>query len=81
MEKQISEYDLYGLRLLAFNETEPQSNQYRQVILTEEQFKAFSDAVCTVHGREGDKETVSLQMSEEIYTLPDLQEIYPTNKT
>lgn len=77
---QIDKYTLYGTRLLVFLEDAPQSNEYRQICVNEKQFKALSDAVCTVQSREGDDELVMIQMSEETYKLPDLQEIYLTQE-
>lgn len=70
----IDKYDLYKTRLLVFLEEDPQSNKYRQIILTAEQFKNMSDAVCTVESRIGDDEEVTMRLSDEIYTLPDLPE-------
>lgn len=61
-------------RLLVFLETEPQSNKYRQVILTPEQFKKMSDVICEVVDKKGDEETVSINMSIGTYLLPDLNE-------
>lgn len=77
---QIDKYTLYGTRLLVFLEDAPQSNEYRQIWVNEKQSKAVSDAVCAVQSREGDDELVMIQMSEETYKLPDLQEIYPTQE-
>lgn len=74
MEIDIS--DLYVERLLVFLETAPQSNMYRQVVLTPEQFKKVSDAVVTVveeRNAEG-MESVMINMSEQTYPLPDLKD-------
>lgn len=78
---QIDKYTLYGTRLLVFIEDAPQSNEYHQVHLNETQFKRVSDAISNVVGRNGDDEDVEVEMSIDTYKLPDLQEIYPTNKT
>lgn len=68
---------LYISRLLVFVEESPQSNLYRQVMLNPVQFKKVSDAVVTVE-KPQDKdgiEQVSFNQSEELYTLPELQDI------
>ena len=70
----IDKYTLYGTRLLVFLEDAPQSNQYRQIILNQDQFKNLSNSIGTVVDKEGDDEQVEIEMSEEIYTLPDLYE-------
>ena len=69
--------ELYSTRLLVFIEEEPQSNQYRQVILNKEQFKKVSDAVITIEKEKDEHgmEMVSFKHSEELYELPDLIEI------
>ncbi len=68
--------ELYTTRLLIFLEDEPQSNTYRQVILTPEQFKTTSLSLGEVLHTEGDQQDVALQLSEETYQLPDLPEKY-----
>lgn len=75
MSKELLD-ELYGTRLLCFLEEEPQSNNYRQVILNSEQFKNFSLSLGKVTDQNGNDQTVEFQMSEEIYKLPDLPEIY-----
>jgi len=67
--------DLYGIRTLVFQETEPQSNKYYQVILNQEEFKRMSLSLGSVVGeiRKG-IDAVQLKISEETYDLPDLQE-------
>ncbi len=66
---------MYGTRLLIFVEEDPQSNKYRQVLLTPEEFKKASMNLGTVTGMLDDNtENVELQMSEELYDLPDLQQ-------
>lgn len=67
--------------MLVFLEVEPQSNQYRQVLLTPEQFKKISDA--SVHRtieQRGNDSICEHRLSNEIYTLPDLEEL-PQNDT
>lgn len=73
---KIDRINLYHQRLLIFLETEPQSNVYNQILVTPEQFKKVSDAICSivVPKNGNDIETVSVETSEEIYKLPDLQE-------
>lgn len=79
-EIEIDTLNLYGLRTLLFIETEPQSNKYCQVILTDEQFKKVSDAIAecfTVRKGEDIRngfEEISMILSDEEYTLPDLNE-------
>lgn len=63
--------------MLVFLEEGPQSNQYRQVILDAKKFKAVSDTICGGPVADGkDEEEVEIQMTEELYDLPDLPEIY-----
>jgi transcription-repair coupling factor (superfamily II helicase) len=69
------EMAMYGIRLLVFIETEPQSNKYHQVILNPKQFRSVSKILGRVISKEGSKEIKEMVISEEIYTLPDLQEI------
>lgn len=71
--------ELYGVRLLVFMETAPQSNNYHQVILNPDQFKRVSDSIvhgAKVVGREGSREIIESPLSEETYPLPDLKEIH-----
>ena len=62
-------------------ETNPQSNTYHQILLTEEQFKRMSDALAECFDKQVDEdlkdgfEVFNLEVSEESYALPDLQEI------
>lgn len=68
---------VYGTRLLIFLETKPQSNQYHQILLNEEEFKKVS---MTLGKNTGAKDTngndiIELYHSKEIYPLPDLEEI------
>lgn len=67
-------HTMYGIRLLIFLESEPQSNKYNQVLLSPEQFKEVSLKLGMVVNQEGNDQTVSLETSEELYTLPDLRE-------
>lgn len=75
---QIDDTVLYGTRLLVFIETEPQSNKYRQLMLTPEEFKNVSFSIGKVTSKVGDEEQVEVKMSEKIWELPDLPEIYET---
>ena len=72
----INESDLFATRLLCFLEEKSHTNRYRQVLLTKEQFKHFSDSICVkVVEKNGDEETVQIDLSDKSYTLPDLKEI------
>jgi hypothetical protein len=71
---QIDPYELYGTRLLVFLEEEPQSNKYRQILLTKDEFKKLSLSIGTVVEQDGADQTVEMHMSEDLYTLPDLPE-------
>lgn len=75
---QIDDSVLYSTRLLVFIETEPQSNKYRQLVLTPEEFKNVSFSIGKVTNKVGNGEQVEVKMSEEIWELPDLPEIYET---
>jgi hypothetical protein len=73
--------ELYGLRLLVFIETGPQSNQYNQILLDKETFKRVSFAITPqIEGPEDTIVTTSFPVpcSKEVYTLPDLQQIHDT---
>lgn len=74
-EQRKFEHEIYSTRMLIFIEDEPQSNQYHQLILTEDEFKKTAMTIGRVV-KTGEVETVELQESEELYTLPDLPEIY-----
>ena len=67
--------ELYTIRTLIFLETEPQSNEYHQVMLDQETFKKVTEVMSTLV-KEGDIQQVNLDLSEETYKLPDLQDIY-----
>lgn len=69
------EHEIYSQRLLIFIETEPQSNQYHQILLNDEEFKHVSMNIGTIVEKKRDKEIVKIEESTEIYTLPDLKEI------
>lgn len=77
--------ELFSQRCLVFLETEPQSNKYCQVILSQEQFKKVSDAIITTFKAEEHPELaetelkpgmeiVNIELSEEEYELPDLKQ-------
>lgn len=75
MKDEINYEDLYGLRVLVFMETEPQSNKYHQVLLSPEMFKSMSATLYQKTGKvEGDIEEVILKTGDEEYNLPDLPE-------
>lgn len=71
---------LYENRLLIFLEIEPQSNKYNQILLNKDSFKQLSDKMAEIFKavpdpeREG-KEIMQLTVSEEVYSLPDIQSI------
>lgn len=69
--------DLYGIRLLIFLEVSPQSNKYHQLYFTQEQFKEISLKVGDVIAPKDERhiETVKLEVSEDVYDLPDLQQV------
>ncbi len=73
--------ELYIQRMLVFLETEPQSNKYHQVMLNAEQFKKVSDAIIVSTKPDASLkpgyDMAEIEMSEEEYTLPDLQDINP----
>lgn len=60
--------------MLLFLEVNPQSNKYRQVLITPEEFKTISLSLGQITSKNGDDEHVSMDVSEEIYDLPDLIE-------
>lgn len=70
---------IYECRLLCFMETEPQSNKYNQVMLDENQFKIISENIGKLSENQSNlKEGFEMRvnrLSEEEYTLPDLQSI------
>jgi len=68
----IDAYELFEVRLLVFLETSPQSNTYKQVLLSAEHFKNVSDAVAGQFIRmDGIYEEVTARLSEDTYPLPD----------
>ncbi len=72
------ENELYSQRLLIFIETEPQSNIYKQLLLTGEEFKKITMNIGTVKGKKGRIDVVEINESDETYVLPDLKQIYET---
>ena len=83
---EIDPTELYGTRLLLFIETEPQSNKYRQIKLGPEEFKKVSGSFglptnkkINISGHMVDE--IDVAMSDEIYDLPDLQEIDQTRQS
>lgn len=70
-------HTLYGVRVLMFMETEPQSNKYRQICLNSEDFAKVSKSYGIVKRLNEDGiEEVELMLSDEEYELPDLPEVY-----
>lgn len=72
---------IYGVRLLVFIETNPQTNKYHQVLLNPEEFKRVSFAFGTkrVAGKAGLLRT-KIETGNVEYNLPDLQEIHEKNE-
>lgn len=70
--------ELYAIRTLVFVETEPQSNLYRQALLTQEQYKAMTTAISSniIQG-EDNLQTIEIELSDDIYPLPDIKDTYP----
>ena len=70
---------IYEQRLLVFMETEPQSGKYNQVLLDSESFKKVSYSIAgepeTDENLKPGMEVVEISLSEEEYTLPDLQSV------
>lgn len=74
---RIQSTDLYGTRVLVFMEEEVDTNRYRQVLLTPEEFKRVSDQIGRVTKQFSDGyQEVELSLSEEVYELPDLKQIH-----
>lgn len=67
---------LYHVRMLIFVEEEPQSNKYRQVILSPEQLRAVSDAIAVNKQafNNGKQRSIEVQLSDQVFKLPDLQD-------
>lgn len=77
----INTNELYSTRLLIFMETDAQSNEYNQVFVNKNQFKKISDAIC-LDIKPADAfgiQEVEINLSNETYQLPDLQEIHENN--
>lgn len=64
--------DLYELRTLVFMETEPQSNQYRQLVLSPGEYADLTSRFGVVRKKRNGIEEIELTLSEETYDLPDL---------
>lgn len=75
---KVDTHELYTVRTLIFLETEPQSNEYHQVMLDQETFKKVTEVMSTLV-KEGEIQEVNLDLSEETYKLPDLKDIYDNN--
>ena len=75
--ESIDTTELYACRLVVLLETEPQSNVYNQVELTQDKFNTIFETVfdCDSDTVEiGESRTILLQ--EEDIKLPDMKEIY-----
>lgn len=64
---------VFEKRILIFIETAPQSNKYKQIIFTAEEFPRITKSIGTPVGMEGDIQVVEIEESNEIYDLPDLR--------
>ena len=70
--------ELYEQRLLVFIETEPQSGEYQQLLLNGDEFKRLSDTIGTKvqdPDLREDFETLQINLSDDLYKLPDLKSI------
>ncbi len=79
MENRDLYHAIHGIRMLLFLETEPQSNKYRQILLSPEEFKRVAFAYGKLTGKKlsDGLDEVKIEMSDEIFDLPDLQELAP----
>lgn len=77
MEQDKLYTELYERRVLVFMEEEPQSNKYRQIGFTKETYKNLTSSLGKVISTEGEGENREVEMSDELYELPDLQTILP----
>lgn len=71
--------EIYGVRVLVFMESEPQSNKYNQLIFNNEQFRKVSKIIGDVYPylgkeKETDIDLYKLNQSHEVYDLPDLRQ-------
>lgn len=75
---KIDTTELYAQRTLVFIEIEPQSNQYRQVLVEAEQYKELTKLISTYKRKtlNNNIEEVEVDLSEQVYTLPDLHDIF-----
>jgi len=68
---------LYTTRLILMMETAPQSGVFRQVQLTQEQFKKMSDVLYFLHGGDLDGKFIQMTVSDQTVKLPDtFQDFY-----
>lgn len=70
--------ELYSIRTLVFQETEPQSNKYKQIIFTPEEFKRTAETIGKIIKKSTDEshiDIIEVTLSDEVYMLPDLPEI------
>ncbi len=76
MEPVLDVSELYTIRMLLFMETNPQSNKYRQVLLTRGEYKDVGRCFGKIVPGKGKDQEVIVRESDEIYTLPDLQDVH-----
>lgn len=68
--------DIYGLRTLVFIESEPQSNKYHQVFLTQKQYYELTRLISKgINKLDGNIEETEIEVSDTEYNLPDLQDV------
>lgn len=65
---------LYVTRLVLMLETEPQSNSYKQVLITKEQFRKMSDALFDCHEQNILGEIGMLLADDSIELSPDFKD-------
>lgn len=63
-------------RVLVFLETGPQTNKYQQIYFTGEEFKKMSRTIGTIVKKVGNLEHIALNLSPEVFALPDLEPIH-----
>ncbi len=68
-------FQLYEMRMLVFLEIAPQSNKYRQVLLSPKEYKKMSFSFGEFKKRKDSKFDSSVMCSEKIFDLPDLTAI------
>lgn len=73
--KEIDITEIYGLRTLIFIETEPQSNKYFQIYLSDVQFKEMTTRLGEKVGEENHIDIMKINAGMDVYDLPDLKQI------